>query len=379
MPTTFTERDAEFMRRALDLARGGAGFTSPNPLVGAVLVRENEVVGAGYHQRYGGPHAEVHALDAAGDRARGATLYVTLEPCCVSGRTPPCTDALIRAGVARVILPVNDPNPAVSGRGVEQLRDAGIEVDRGLLEAEAVRLNAPYFRYRQKGLPLVTLKLAMSIDGRVRPPAGGPRWTSSEASRRHVHEMRSTTDCVMVGAGTMVTDDPRLTDRRNDRPARQPDRLVVDTHLRTPANASMLGESMGRTIFVCGETASRQRRSAMEGNGALVWSVPERAGRVDLRAAMQRCAESGMLSVLAEGGPTVATSLINEGLVDRVAFFVAPRLYGAGGLPAFAELGPAGGSTNGQLRFENASWRQIGGDYLFEADLVREERTKAES
>jgi diaminohydroxyphosphoribosylaminopyrimidine deaminase/5-amino-6-(5-phosphoribosylamino)uracil reductase len=356
------------MAQALELARRGAGRTSPNPLVGAVLVSDGKVVGTGYHMCYGGPHAEINALEEAGDRARGATLYVTLEPCCVSGQTPPCTDALIRAGVARVVLPVLDPNPCVCGRGVESLRGAGIEVVSGVLVEEASRLNAAYLKYRREGLPFVLLKMAVSLDGRAAPPPAGPRWTSSETSRELVHRMRSEVDAVMVGVGTVLSDDPSLTDRREDG-SRQPARVVLDTGLRTPPGASVLRPDGGRTLVVCAGDADGARRVDLEEAGARVLSVPRGAeGSVDLLEAMGAVAREGLLSVLAEGGPRLATSLLNAGLVDRVAFFIAPRIYGSGGTEALAELRPEWSS--GRWRLESASWREAGRDLLFEADVA---------
>ncbi|HYW68762.1 MAG TPA: bifunctional diaminohydroxyphosphoribosylaminopyrimidine deaminase/5-amino-6-(5-phosphoribosylamino)uracil reductase RibD, partial [bacterium] len=229
--------DAAFMGRAFELARRGLGSTSPNPIVGAVIVRDGEVVGEGYHERYGGAHAEVNALAEAGPKAAGATLYVTLEPCSVSGNTPPCTDAILSAGISRTVVPIEDPNPDVSGRGLAILREAGVGVECGLMHDEARAINAPYFKYRSTGLPFTTLKLALSLDGRIAPPSGGPRWTSSPESRALVHSMRSTTDCVMVGIGTVLADDPLLTARtpesgERDPSARQPARLVLDSGLR---------------------------------------------------------------------------------------------------------------------------------------------------
>ena len=362
------ERDESFMRRALELAERGRGATSPNPVVGAVIVRDGDVVGEGFHERCGGPHAEVNALAEASELASGATLYVTLEPCSVTGRTPPCTDAILAAGVARVVVPVEDPNPLISGRGISILRSAGVAVELGLLSDEALCLNAPYFKFRRTGLPFTTLKMAVSLDGRIAPPPGGPRWTSSSASRELVQAMRGESDCVMVGIGTVLADDPQLTDRRESA-SRTPARLVLDTELRIPPRSALVQSARSaRTIVACAESADAGRRHALEGAGVEVWAIEREAHGVDIRQALSRAAEAGMLSVLAEGGAGVAGSLLDVGLVDRVAVFIAARFYGSEGtaaLPALGEQWWARGAA-----FENCSWTEIGGDCLFRADVA---------
>jgi diaminohydroxyphosphoribosylaminopyrimidine deaminase/5-amino-6-(5-phosphoribosylamino)uracil reductase len=369
---TADETDARFMRQAFELAGRGRGATSPNPLVGAVIVKDGLVVGAGYHERYGGPHAEVNALAEAGARARGATLYVTLEPCSVSGKTPPCTDAILAAGIARTVVTTEDPNPDVSGRGLAILRDAGVRVECGLMSEEALRLNAAYFKFRDTGLPFTTLKLALSLDGRIAPPPGGPRWTSSEESRSLVHDMRAGADCVMVGIGTVLADDPRLTARTDGAavpPERQPARLILDTRLRIPSECAIVSRpSDARTIVACGVDADIDRAAELERAGLAVWRFETPDGRLDLRAVLVRAAADGLISVLAEGGATVATSLLDCGLVDRVAFFIAPRLYGAAGVPALQSLGEACRGRGPALT--NTSWTRIGSDCLFEADVA---------
>jgi len=384
---THGDVDSSFMGRAFELAKLGRGTTSPNPVVGAVIVRDGAIVGTGYHERYGGPHAEVNAIAEAGPLASGATLYVTLEPCSISGKTPPCTDAIVAAGIARAVVPVEDPNPRVSGRGVSILREAGIEVDLGLMEEEAQALNAPYFKYRNTGLPFTTLKLALSLDGRIAPPPGGPRWTSSEASREVVQTMRANVDCVMVGIGTVLADDPRLTVRRaaacRQEPggsqaagaeppnsgARQPARLVLDTQLRIPHDSAIVtGARKVRSIVACCENADSSRRAQLEGAGVTVWCVDAPDGTLDLPSVLRRAAKEGLISVLSEGGATVAGSLLQRGLVDRVAFFVTPRLYGAGGVPALGALDDSWWGDRSRLT--QARWTEIGGDCLFEADVV---------
>jgi len=360
--------DTRYMSEALDLAARAIGFTSPNPMVGAVVVADGGVVGRGYHERFGCAHAEVNALREAGERARGATLYVTLEPCCVTGNTPPCTEAILAAGVKRVVVPVLDPNPDVHGRGVEQLRNGGVVVEVGLLRERAERLNAPYFKYRRAGLPFVTLKLAMSLDGRLSPPPGGPRWTSSAESRKKVHAMRAASDCVLTGVGTVLADDPELTDRRPGAGGRQPARAVLDTHLRLNADARLVRSAREvRTFVIAGPGALPERRAALEARGVAVLEAGLRDGRVDVLSALGLLAKNGCLSILAEGGGSVATSLLSAGAVDRVAFFIAPRIYGSSGVPSFGLLDESWWADGD--RFVDPSWRTVGRDAVFEADV----------
>lgn len=365
------------MRRALELAARGRGFTSPNPIVGAVVVSAGRVVGEGFHERYGGPHAEVNALGASGAAARGGALYVTLEPCCVWGNTPPCTEAILTAGVSRVVVAIEDPNPDVSGRGVAELERGGVRVEVGLLGREAAAANEAYFKFRATGLPLVVLKLAMSLDGRAAAPEGGARWISCEDSRARVHEMRGAADCVMVGIGTVIADDPALTDRRPDGGRRQPARLVVDPLLRMPGGSTLVAGARGiRTIAACTADAPEDRRRALEDLGVTVWRCRAREGRLDLEDVLARAAGSGMTTVLCEGGPALATSLLREALVDRVAFFIAPALLGSEGTSAFGPLGRPWWTRAAGLA--DVRWTQVGSDLLLEArvDGPARRRTK---
>lgn len=358
--------DRRRMAEALDLARRGRGSTSPNPLVGAIVVRDGVVVGSGFHERFGGPHAELGALEQSGDRARGATMYVTLEPCCTWGKTPPCTDAIIDAGVARVVTPILDPNPSVNGRGVDALRRAGIDVDVGVLSSQAEALNAPYLKFRRTGYPFVRLKLAVSLDGRVGAPHG-PRWISCEESRELVHAMRAEADCVMVGIGTVLEDDPLLTDRRPGDGRRQPSRLVVDSRLRLSPDAALVADAASiPTAVACGPAADPSRASELEGRAVAVWRCPEGPAGLDLAAVLREAAGRGLLDLLCEGGPRLATSLLRERLVDAVAVFVAPSFIGSDGVAA---LGPLSGLTEGASALSNVRWRTVGRDLLVEADV----------
>ncbi len=347
--------DERLMKRALRLAARGLGRTSPNPVVGGVVVKDGAVAGEGWHRRAGEPHAEVVALDAAGDAARGATLYATLEPCPDYGRTPPCVDAIVRAGVQRVVLAARDPR--VSGEGVRRLRDAGIEVTEDVLGEEARAQNRPYLKHLRARLPWVVLKMGLSLDGRATVPGrrydarsrGGAapqgRYGDDEASkerrdyltgdeaRKHVHRMRDEHDAVMVGARTVLADDPLLTVR--DVRGRDPLRVVVDSNALTPPAARVIGRD-GRALVVVGEGADAARMAALREAGARVVELPRAGARVDLRAALRWLDANDVLSVLLEGGPTLAGAMLAAALVDQVLFIYAPLIAGDAGIPAIA-------------------------------------------
>ena len=356
-------RDDTYMRLALALARRGEGTTSPNPTVGAVVVRDRTVIGQGFHERAGGPHAEVGALDEAGDRAAGATLYVTLEPCSHHGRTPPCADLILARGVCRVVCAMADPDPRVSGRGIERLRRAGVEVTVGVLEAEARRLNAFYVKHRTTGLPFVILKLAQSLDGRIATASGDSRWITGEAARGRAHLLRSRVDAVLVGVGTVLADDPLLTVRGVA--GRDPARIVVDSALRTPASARVLGP--GRAIVATTEGADEGRARKLRERGAEVWRLPSAEGRVDLRALMAELGRQGFLSVMVEGGAAVAASALKAGLVDQAQVFIAPRVIGAG-LGAIGDLRVEKVAEG--LRLTDVEIERVGDDLLYMARVV---------
>ncbi|HUX02299.1 MAG TPA: bifunctional diaminohydroxyphosphoribosylaminopyrimidine deaminase/5-amino-6-(5-phosphoribosylamino)uracil reductase RibD, partial [Phycisphaerae bacterium] len=296
------DADTRWMRRALRLARRGQGRTSPNPMVGAVIVKSGQLIGEGHHKQVGGPHAEIRALRDAGEKARGATMYVSLEPCSHHGRTPPCTDALIQAGLARVIAAVEDPNPQVSGNGIRKLQEAGIEVQVGLLADAARRLNAPYFKHTTTGLPLVSLKAAMSLDGKIATSTGESRWITGDKARALGHRLRAIHDAVLAGVGTVLADDPQLT-VRNAR-GRTPLRVIVDSRARTPADAALLTADAIPPIIAVTHEAPRKRLEALRKAGAEIWEMPSLGGFVDLRALMKRLGERQVQSVLVESGGT---------------------------------------------------------------------------
>lgn len=321
--------DAELMAAALAQARLARGRTSPNPAVGAVLARNGTIVGRGHTQPPGGAHAEVMALREAGARARGATLYVTLEPCNVTGRTGPCTRALIDAGVAAVQCAVIDPDERVRGGGVAELRAAGITVQIGLCAAEAARHHADFIVHRALGRPLVVVKFAASLDGRIAAVSGDARWVSGPAARAWVHEERAALDAIMVGSGTVLSDDPLLTARpASEPPHRQPLRVVVDARGRTPPGARVLGPE-APTLVATSETPSEEWRAAIAARGAELLTVPAAAdGGVDLAALLRELARRGVMSLLAEGGATLLGTLFDAELVDVVHAVIAPLVIG---------------------------------------------------
>ncbi|MGD9496893.1 MAG: bifunctional diaminohydroxyphosphoribosylaminopyrimidine deaminase/5-amino-6-(5-phosphoribosylamino)uracil reductase RibD [Armatimonadota bacterium] len=329
-----------FMRRALELAELGVGRTSPNPPVGAVVVRGQAIVGEGYHRRAGEPHAERIALAHAGAAARGADIFVSLEPCCHHGRTPPCTDAIIAAGVARVFFAAPDPDPRCAGGGEVALRAAGIEVHGGLLRAEAQRLLEAYTKHRRTGRPFVTLKLALSLDGRIATRSGDTRWISCEQSRRLVHRMRDRADAIMVGVGTVLADDPALT-TRGVPGGRDALRVICDSAARTAPTARVVaGTSAAGCLIAVTAEAAPERVEALRAAGAQVLVLPGGEGKVDLCALMAALGGRGVLSVLLEGGATLAWGALATGIVDKVAFFFAPIIIGGkDAVPAVAGSG----------------------------------------
>jgi diaminohydroxyphosphoribosylaminopyrimidine deaminase / 5-amino-6-(5-phosphoribosylamino)uracil reductase len=323
-----------YMRRALELALGGWGRTSPNPMVGAVVVRHDEVVGVGWHRGPGHPHAEAEALAAAGGLARGATVYCTLEPCDHFGRTPPCSRALIDAGVARVLVAAEDPNPIVDGRGIGRLRGAGVEVETGLLEAEARRLNEPFERHVATGLPFVTLKMAATLDGKTAARDGSSKWITGAPARADVQRLRAGADAIVIGAGTAVADDPELAVRDPEfAEARPPMRVVVDTAGRVPPHGRLFNDA-APTVVATTEAATFERLDAWAAAGAEVLVLGrDAAGAVSLPELVALLGKRDVQSLLVEGGATLAWSLVREGLVDRLVLYLAPILVGGASAP----------------------------------------------
>jgi diaminohydroxyphosphoribosylaminopyrimidine deaminase/5-amino-6-(5-phosphoribosylamino)uracil reductase len=361
--------DAEWMRLALELAALGEGAVHPNPLVGAVVVCEGRVVGRGYHRRFGGPHAEVFALDEAGDAARGAILYVTLEPCCHHGKTPPCTDRIIAAGVRRVVIGARDPNPEIDGEGIACLRAAGIEVDEGVLVDEATKQNEIFFTFIRRRQPFVQLKLATSLDGRIATKTGDSQWISSEASRTEVHRLRRRFMSVLVGVRTVLSDDPLLTVRHIVGPNPVP--VILDRRGRFPPDARLLDAHSAPIVATA--TMPTGLEQQLCARGTRVWRLRDAAGGVDLPRLLALLAEDGIDSVLIEGGGETAATFLDAGLVDKVSLFIAPILIGGrGAVPA---VGGAGAERVADaLRLQRVTTEWTGPDLLYEGYPVQRKR-----
>ena len=358
--------DEGFMKQALKLARRGR--PSPNPRVGAVIVKDGRVLATGYHRAAGKPHAEAEALAQLGFRAPGATLYVTLEPCVHYGRTPPCSETIVSSGIAEVVAGMVDPNPQVRGRGLTRLREAGIHVRVGILEAQCRELNRGFIKVMTTGLPYLTVKTAATADGKLATVSGASRWITSEPARRAGHRLRAESDAIIVGAGTVLADDPSLTARKGDHlQRRQPLRVVLDSTLRAPLEASVFTDQAAPTVvYTTGAAAARKRRM-LEARGVEVEEVPgDGTGRVSIPAALRSLARRGVLYAMAEPGSTLAWSLARSGLVDRYWFFLAPKLFGGASAPSVV-----GGE--GVRRVDDAvhlRWvrvRRVGPDILVEA------------
>ncbi len=359
-----TQLDLTHMRAALGLARRGLGQVWPNPAVGCILVNEGRVVGRGSTQQGGRPHAETEALTRAGAAGKGATAYVTLEPCRHHGRTPPCADALIGAGVARVVAAIEDPDPRVSGAGLSRLRAAGIAVETGLCAAEAEELNAGFFCRVKHGRPLVTLKLATSLDGRIATASGESRWITGPAARERAHLLRAAHDAVLVGTGTALSDDPELTCRLPGLADRSPVRIVLDRNLRLPATLRLFAEARRVPTWVVTLAASDPARQAsLKQQGVEIIPIDSGAtGSIDLAAMVRALGDKGLTRLLVEGGGALAASLLRAGLVDRLVWMRAPLTLGGDAIPAVAALGLD--KLAAALRFDLVSSEIAGGDVI---------------
>lgn len=331
----------KYMRLALELAAKGVGYVSPNPMVGAVVVKDDRVVGRGYHQSLGGPHAEVNAIDNAGEAARGATIYVTLEPCNHHGRTPPCTQKIISAGIRRVVVAMADPNPHVTGGGNGYLASMGVDVTCGVCQTEAAVLNESFIKFIRTRLPFVVLKMAATLDGRIATRNGDARWVTGPQARAVVHGLRHNMDAIMVGIGTVLADDPELTTRLEQGGGVDPVRVVLDSRLTISSEARLLNQpSSAQTLIVCGTEVSEEKQARLREKGACLIQLPLVAGRVDLKALMKELGARGLTSLLVEGGAQVAGAALRAGIVDKVHFFYAPKIMGGDGIPICAGKGP---------------------------------------
>lgn len=361
--------DKEFMRMALELAARGRGLVSPNPMVGAVVVKDGRVLGQGYHKEAGGHHAEVYALAEAKGETEGATVYVNLEPCCHFGRNPPCTNQLIAAGITRVVVAVTDPNPRVSGAGLRELEENGIEVTTGVLAEEARRLNEVFFKYITTGLPFVSIKAAVSLDGKIATRTGNSRWISGEESRRRGHELRRAADAIVVGVGTVIKDDPLLNVRlpvlQDKAKTKHPLRLILDTRARIPLTAKVIKENPEQTVIVTGSDPPAYKVEKLRAAGVRIWTLPLRRGRVSLPALLAKAGEERLSSLLVEGGGEVNAAFLGENLVDKVYLFLAPRIIGGASAPTWVEGEGVDQVVKGS-HWRNAGLTELGNDLLLE-------------
>ena len=358
--------DREFMEHALTLASQARGYTSPNPMVGAVIVKDGEIVGEGYHQKAGEAHAEIHALNQAKGLAEGATMYVTLEPCCHWGRTPPCTESLIRAKLANVFVSMKDPNPQVAGKGIRQLHEAGIRVQVGLCEEKSQQLNEVFIKYITTQCPFVILKSAISLDGKIATASGESQWITSEASRLKGHEVRAQVDAILVGVGTVLQDNPSLTTRLPNRTNADPIRVIVDSRGRTPPGSKVFNpDSNAGTLIAATENAPLEKIETLKSASADVLIIKDKEGQVCFRALMRELGRRKITSVLIEGGSEINAAALQAKIVDKLMFFVAPKLIGGKDAP-----GPIGGVGIARLaevfELRDANISQIGADFLIE-------------
>ncbi|MBI2860486.1 MAG: bifunctional diaminohydroxyphosphoribosylaminopyrimidine deaminase/5-amino-6-(5-phosphoribosylamino)uracil reductase RibD [Chloroflexi bacterium] len=351
------------MRIALRLARRGLGKTSPNPMVGAVIVRDGRIIGRGYHRYYGGPHAEIDALSSATESVEGATVYITLEPCSHQGKTPPCVDALARHRVGRVVAGSLDPNPLVKGRGMEILKKQGIDTRVGVLEGQCRALNEAHFKYMTTGLPLVTIKFAQTLDGRIATATRSSRWISSPQFQRVAHRLRATHDAILIGVGTVQADDPELTVRLVR--GRNPVRVVLDSGLRIPMEARVIAGKEAATIVASTRRADTEKMARLRERGVEVLLVGEdEAGEVDIKQLLKMLGGRGITSVLVEGGGRVITSILRQRLADRIVAAIAPKIMGSG-IEAVGELNIGDVAQTLKLSFEKV--RRVGEDVVIEA------------
>ncbi|MHB8511370.1 MAG: bifunctional diaminohydroxyphosphoribosylaminopyrimidine deaminase/5-amino-6-(5-phosphoribosylamino)uracil reductase RibD [Actinomycetota bacterium] len=356
--------DLRMMRRALALAERGRGRTSPNPPVGAVLVRNGSIISEAFHERAGEAHAEVRAIELAGTQAQGATLYLTLEPCTIQGRTPPCAPHVVAAGISRAVIGCSDPNPLVNGAGIAALERAGIEVTRGILELDARKMIEAFSKHIQSGSAFLTGKCALTLDGRAGAADGSSKWITGPTARRDAHRLRSSVDAVMVGVGTIVRDDPLLTVRLRGYKSPQPLRVVLDSAGRIPLDAKVLNRDAPTVVFVT-DKAPEDSVAAIEHKGAQVIMAPARDGHIDLESVLKELGARGLTEVLLEGGPGVLGDAVEQSLVDRYVVYLAPKLLGSSGLPAISGFVIP---TIGEAReLVISSVRHVGADLRIEA------------
>ncbi len=364
-------KDYQYMQRAFELAKKGMGSVNPNPLVGAVIVRNNKIIGEAYHEFYGGPHAEVNAFSSATENVEGATMYVTLEPCSHYGKTPPCAEAIVKNKIAKVVIGMLDPNPLVAGKGVKLLEENGIEVDYGYLCEELSEMNRVFLKFIQKQQPYVVMKTAMTLDGKIASHTGDSRWVSNPDSRKRVHELRNELSAIMVGVDTVIADDPILTTRLEDKEGENPIRIVVDSKARIPLDSKILNScDQAKTIVAVTDEAETENLKTIEALGNAVLLVKSSNGRVDLKNLMIKLGEMGIDSVLLEGGATLNFSALQAGIVDEVMSFIAPKFIG--GANAKTPIGGQGiEKMKDAIELENINVNQLGNDLMLTGKIKK--------
>lgn len=358
--------DQNYIQLALDLALKGIGNVNPNPLVGSVIVKNNQIIGQGYHERYGGPHAERNALANCTSSPKGATLYVTLEPCCHQGKTPPCTEAIIKSGIAKVVVGTLDPNELVAGKGVELLRNAGIEVLVGVLEEKCKAVNEIFFHYITKKVPFVVMKYAMTMDGKITTETGQSKWITGELARRNVHKDRNLYSAIMVGINTVLADNPMLTCRTEH--GRNPIRIVCDSRLRTPLDSNIVTTANQIRTIIATTANNLSAHKPYINKGCEILTIPQKAKHIDLQKLMQKLGAIGIDSILLEGGSTLNFSALESRIVSKVQSYIAPKLFG--GSHAKTPIGGNGFSeVFSAIRLKNSIISQIGEDFLIESEV----------
>lgn len=366
--TTDMEQDRQYMKMALELAQKGMGFTAPNPMVGAVIVKNGRIIGQGYHRKYGELHAEREALAACTEEPEGASIYVTLEPCCHYGKQPPCVNAILEAGIRRVIIGSSDPNPLVAGKGIRILKDHGIEVTENILKEECDKLNEAFFYYIQNKKPYVVMKYAMTMDGKIAAYTGESKWVTGEAARIHVQEQRLKYTGIMVGVGTVLADDPMLTCRLEN--SRNPVRIICDSHLRTPLTSKIVRTAETIPTILASSSKDQQKIKNYEELGCQVLYVPEKNGHIDLNRLMELLGAAKIDSILLEGGGSLNWSALESGIVQKVQTYIAPKLFGGEEAKTPVE-GKGFPDPASAVLLKNSEMIRLGDDFLIESEVKR--------
>ena len=366
--------DEYYMKKTLKLAAQGEGYTSPNPLVGAIVVKDGEIVGEGYHKKAGEPHAEVHALNQAGEKAKGATLYVNLEPCCHLGKTPACSLKIINSKISRLVVAMEDPNPVVAGKGIKDLEEAGIEIKTGVLEQEAKELNEIFIKYMSEQEPFIYLKTGQTLDGYLATRTGDSRWVTNEEARKYGHQLRHKVDGILVGVGTVISDNPRLTTRLEEKEGKDPIRIVLDSKLRTPLEANIINEeSESPTFIITTEEYDREKYTKLnkKNNLNIIVLPKDENGRIELHHLLKELYQEEITSILIEGGGKVNHSFLKSGLIDKVYCFIAPKLLGGNdGISSFN--GPGVEKMNNAYELENIEYEMLDGNLLCKGEIRKE-------